>query len=262
MIVDIHNHILYELDDGPQNQDETILLAKQAVASGISHVIATPHHKHLHNDHFYENDPSTIIFMVEKVNQILKENEIPLTVYPGIEFHLHENIQFDIENNLEHFLTLNNTGKYLLIELPCHYYPSYTEEVLYELQKKGFVPILAHPERNKVLRKNPSKIFDMVQHGILVQITAGSITGSHGRRLKNFSLHLLDHNLVHFVASDAHHHSRRKFELIHSYEYIEKYYSPNYRNFLEANTIHVLEGTDFKVTEPIIIGKKWQYFFR
>ncbi|MBS4190688.1 hypothetical protein KHA94_10885 [Bacillus sp. FJAT-49705] len=120
------------------------------------------------------------------------------------------------------------------MELPCHYYPSYTEEVLYELQKKGFVPILAQPERNKVLRKNPSKIFDMIQHGILVQITAGSITGSHGRRLKNFSLHLLDHNLVHFVASDAHHHSRRKFELINSYEYIEKSYSSNYRKLLEA----------------------------
>ncbi|MBS4190689.1 hypothetical protein KHA94_10890 [Bacillus sp. FJAT-49705] len=69
MIVDIHNHILYELDGGPQNQNETILLAKQAVASGISHVIATPHHKHLHNGHVYGIDPSTIIFMVEKVNQ-------------------------------------------------------------------------------------------------------------------------------------------------------------------------------------------------
>ena len=261
MIVDIHNHILYGLDDGPKNKEETILLAKQAVESGINHVIATPHHKHLHKDHFYENDPSTILTMVEKVNEILKDNEIPLTIYPGIEFHLHENIRNDIENNLDHFLTLNNTGRYLLIELPSSYYPTHTEEVLYELQKKDFIPILVHPERNRVLRKNPLKIFNMVQRGILIQLTAGSITGVHGRRLKNFSLHLLDHNLVHFVASDAHHYIRRKFELINSYECIEKRYSKNYRKYLEKNAIHALEGTDFKIIEPKLIGKRRQYFF-
>ncbi|PLR84033.1 hypothetical protein CVD25_13080 [Bacillus canaveralius] len=261
MIVDIHNHILPGLDDGPENWEETILLAKQAVDSGINHVIATPHHKHIHKHHFYENDHSMILTMAESVNQLLKEHEIPLNVYPGIEFHLHENIRNDIENNLEHFLTLNKTGKYLLMELPCSYYPTQTEEVLYELQKKGFVPILAHPERNKILRKNPSKIYDMVQRGILVQITAGSITGTHGRRLKNFSLHLLDHELVHFVASDAHHYTRRKFELINSYEYIENNYSSNYRKYLEANAIHALKGTDFKINNPKFIEKRWQYFF-
>jgi protein-tyrosine phosphatase len=261
MIVDIHNHILYGLDDGPQNQEETILLAKQAVETGINHVIATPHHKHMYKKHFYENDYRQIIKMVAHVNDLLKEHEVPLKVYPGIEFHLHEKIRNDIEHNIDHFLTLNNTGKYLLMELPCSYYPSHTEEVLYELQKQGFTPILAHPERNKILRRNPGKIFDMIQRGILVQITAGSVTGLHGSRLKNFSVHLLNHNLVHFVASDAHHHSNRKFELISAYDWIEHNYSANYRNYFEENAVHVLNGMEFKIIEPKFIEKKLQYFF-
>jgi protein-tyrosine phosphatase len=261
MIVDIHNHILYGLDDGPRTPEETILLAKQAVHSGIQHVIATPHHKHQHKDHFYENDYLNIQRISVEVNQLLKEHDVPLTVYPGIEFHLHGKIWGDIEHNLESFLTLNNTGKYLLMEPPCSYYPTYTEEVLSVLQQKGFIPILAHPERNKILRRNPSKIYDLIKQGILIQITAGSLTGDHGRRLKNFSLHLLDHNLVHFVASDAHHHLRRKFELLSAYELIEKNYSSNYRKSLEENAIHVLYGTDIKIMEPKLIGKRRQYFF-
>lgn len=261
MIVDIHNHILYGLDDGPQNKEETILLAKQAVAAGINHVIATPHHKHVHKNHFYENDYRQILKRVEEVNELLKEHNIPLTVYPGIEFHLHEQIKNDIEHSLDHFLTLNNTGKYLLMELPCSFYPIHTEEVLFELQKKGFVPILAHPERNKVLRRNPAKIFDMVKRGILVQVTAASIIGLHGRRLKNFSLHLLEHKLVHFIASDAHHYSRRKFELISAYKWIEKNFSANYQKYFEVNAAHVLKGTEIEILKPTYIEKKLQYFF-
>ncbi|CAH2714891.1 Tyrosine-protein phosphatase YwqE [Neobacillus rhizosphaerae] len=261
MIVDIHNHILFGLDDGPKNPEETILLARQAVESGVDHVIATPHHKHRHKEHFYENDYRQILMSVAQVNDLLNNHQVPLTVYPGIEFHLHEHIENDIHNNLDSFLTLNNTGKYLLMELPCSHYPAHTEEVLYELQTKGYTPILAHPERNKVLRRNPSKIFDMVQRGILVQITASSVTGLHGRRLKNFSIHLLEHNLAHFIASDAHHHSCRKFELISAYNWIENTFSSNYRKYFEENAIHVLHGTEFKIMEPKCIDKKLQYFF-
>ncbi|MEH7249815.1 CpsB/CapC family capsule biosynthesis tyrosine phosphatase, partial [Neobacillus niacini] len=211
--------------------------------------------------HLFENDYQNILKMVEEVNRLLKEGDIPLNIYPGIEFHLHEDIRNDIENNIEQFLTLNNTGKYLLMEPPSSYYPSYTEEILYDLQSKGFKPILAHPERNKILRTNPSKIYDLVQQGILVQVTAGSITGLHGKRLKNFSLHLLNHDLVHFVSSDAHHYLRRKFELICAYKWIEENYSLNYRKYLEENAIHVLHGTDFKICHPKMIGKRRQYFF-
>ncbi|MEQ2525830.1 tyrosine protein phosphatase [Robertmurraya yapensis] len=261
MIVDIHNHILPGLDDGPKDWGEVKLLAQQAIEAGISHVIATPHHKHQHKEHFYENSPSRIIDLVEEANRLFKENRMPISVYPGIEFHLHEGIDLDIEHKLHDFLTLNDTGKYILMEPPCSYYPCYTEDVLIRLLEKGFVPILAHPERNRVLRKHPEKIYNLVQMGVLVQVTAGSITGVHGRRLKNFSMHLLDHNLVHFVASDAHHFSRRKFELMNAYEYIKAHYSDDLCMYLKRNSIKALNGLDFSIETPQLIDKKIQYFF-
>ncbi|MEH7226500.1 CpsB/CapC family capsule biosynthesis tyrosine phosphatase [Bacillus sp. JJ1566] len=261
MIVDIHNHILPGLDDGPKNWDEMLLLAKQAVATGITHVIATPHHKHQHKEHFYENNPLTIKNLVKEANIHLKNNSIPLTILPGIEFHLHNHIQTDIEKRIEDFLTLNNTGKYMLIEPPCHHLPEQIDKIFTLLQRRGFVPIIAHPERNRVLRKNPSIIYNWVKSGILIQVTAGSINGTYGKRLKNFSLHLLDHKLVHFIASDAHHYNRRKFELIPSYEYIEKNFSMNYRRFLEKNAIQTLSGLEITINEPTYIDRKRQYFF-
>lgn len=261
MIVDIHNHILPGLDDGPANFDEAILLAKQAVNTGVHRVIATPHHKHQHKHHFYENNPTTIIKLVEKMNQLLVDQGVPLTVHPGIEFHVHEHILTDLKEKPESFLTLNNTGKYMLMELPCHFLPEHTDKVLNALQVKGNIPIIAHPERNRVLRKNPEKIYRWVKDGIRVQLTAGSITGAHGRRLKNFSLHLLDHDLVHFVASDAHHYLRRKFELNAAYDFIHKHYSADYSKYLQTNATHTLTGADFNIKSPKFIERKRQYFF-
>lgn len=261
MLVDIHNHILPGLDDGPTNWDETLLLAKQAVENGISHVIATPHHKHQHKNHFYVNNPTQIINLVNEANRRLLEHQIPLEICPGIEFHLHKDICKDIAFHITDFLTLNNTGIYVLLEPPCSYYPEYTDEAVINLQKKGFKPILAHPERNKILRRNPDKIYNLVQRGVLIQITAGSIRGIDGKRLKNFSLHLLDHELVHLIASDAHHFSRRKFELRSTYEFIENYYSSNYTNYLKDNAEKVLQGLEIHINKPTIIEKKWQYFF-
>ncbi|WP_313433011.1 tyrosine-protein phosphatase [Siminovitchia terrae] len=261
MIVDIHNHIFPNLDDGPQNWEEMTLLAKQAAQAGITHVIATPHHKHRHKEHFYENDPSVILLMTEKVNQRLKKMGIPLSVHPGVEFHLHENILKEIDNSLDDFLTLNNNGKYILMEPPSRFYPDYIDKALLKLKEIGLIPILAHPERNRELRKNPKNLYHLVENGILIQVTAASVLGIHGRRLKNFALHLLDHHLVHFIASDAHHFVRRKFELMNAYEYIKDKYSLDSCEYFKNNAIHALEGTDIKVKNPKKISKKRQYFF-
>lgn len=260
MIVDIHNHILPGVDDGPRHWIETIALAKQAVQCGITNVVATPHHMHRHKAHFYENDVGEIKSLVQKANGMLQENDIPLTIHPGIEFHLHENIEDDLHNKPEHFLTLNNTGKYMLIELPCHHYPKNADKVLFLLQQKGYTPVIAHPERNKFLRSNPEHLYQLVQSGILVQVTSGSIVGSHGLRLKNFTRDLLDHKLVHVIASDAHDAEKRPFELIEAYRYIQSHYSVSYRNKLEQNAIKIIHGEPVTVTTALVISKKRQYF--
>ncbi|UTR10567.1 hypothetical protein MM300_22330 [Evansella sp. LMS18] len=260
MLVDIHNHILPGLDDGPKNWEETIMLAKQAAETGITHVIATPHHKHKHGGHYYVNEPENINILTEKANKLIKKHGINLSIHPGIEFHIHRDILADLEEKPGDFLTLNNTLKYMLIEPPCSYYPEHTMDLSLRLKQKGIIPVLAHPERNKIIRRNPEIVYELVSEGVLIQVTADSITGS-GRRLKNFSHHLLDHNLVHFIASDAHHYVKRKFKLVSAYEYIGVNYSSGYREYLERNAVHLLKGTDIKPFHPLSIGKRRQYFF-
>ncbi|WP_053074985.1 tyrosine-protein phosphatase [Ornithinibacillus californiensis] len=258
MIVDIHNHILPGVDDGPKDWDEMILLANQAVEVGITDVIATPHHKHQHGEHYYENDPIIIQSLVNQANLILKENQIPLTIHPGIEFHIHPDILEDMKS-METFLPLNHT-RFLLMEPPSKYFPENTEEVFLRLQEKGYTPILAHPERNRILRREPEKIFNLVKRGALIQVTAASIIGT-GKRLKNFSHHLLEHNLVHLIASDAHHHLRRRFELNNAYQYLEENYSRDYSEYFISNAELVLKGEVISIRDPHEIGKRRQYFF-
>lgn len=261
MIVDIHNHILPGLDDGPKNMEETLLLARQAVESGISDVIATPHHMHRFHNELFKNNPHNIIEVVNEVNEILTKEAIHLQIYPGMEIHLYEGILDDIDKKFDSFLTINNTGRYILLEPPSKVFPDFTEKVLLKLLDKGLQPILAHPERNRALRKSPEKIYDLVKKGLLVQLTAGSIVGIHGKRLMNFSKHLLNHHLVHLVASDAHHFSQRKFELLRAYQIIEKDYSSRLKEYLNENANHVLKGTNIKSSDPITIKGKKQYVF-
>jgi protein-tyrosine phosphatase len=260
VIVDIHNHILPGIDDGPKNWDEMLLLAKQAVNIGITNIIATPHHKHVHGHHFYENNPQQIRLLVNQANEKLRKDNVPLTIHPGIEFHLHEGIQQDLQNHFDTFLTLNDGQKYMLLEPPAKHYPKFTEEVCLKLLEKGFTPILAHPERNRIIRHQPELVYKLVKKGVLIQITADSLVGT-GRRLKNFSLHLLDHQLVHFIASDAHHPIKRGFKLKEAYKYIEKQYSFRYRSYFEQNAVKVIEGKPISIWEPKWIEQKWQYFF-
>jgi protein-tyrosine phosphatase len=95
-------------------------------------------------------------------------------------------------------------SSYLLVELPLHEYPAYTEQVLFDLQARGFRPILAHPERNAVLAKEPGRLSALVERGILAQVTAGSLAGRFGRHVLAAADLMLEHRLVHIIASDAH----------------------------------------------------------
>jgi protein-tyrosine phosphatase len=100
--------------------------------------------------------------------------------------------------------TLNNAGRYLLVELPLEQIPSCTENVLFSLLLEGVTPVLAHPERNAKLREAPALLTTMVERGTLVQVNAGSLAGEFGPRVQKFAGSLLQQGLVHFVGSDAH----------------------------------------------------------
>lgn len=238
MLVDIHNHILPGLDDGAATVEQSLMLIANAAANGINHIIATPH-----LDETYKNKSSIVYARVRGMNEQLIEHNIPVTLYAGMEILLNESI---LDNNL---LTLANSGKYLLIELPINHFPPYLLDVLYKLQLKGLIPIIAHPEKNPFLMKNKEKVREIVARGALLQITAGSVLGKNGRKIKAFSKMLLKGQLVHFIASDAHSLRHRPFLLGNAYEYIESIYGTALVNYFKENAQHVLKGSEFYVMD-------------
>ncbi|WP_338450133.1 CpsB/CapC family capsule biosynthesis tyrosine phosphatase [Niallia oryzisoli] len=217
-MIDIHCHILPGVDDGAQTIEESIQMVKEAVREGITTIIATPHH---HNRQ-YMNDKTSIIEKVSQLNEQLVKEEIPLSILPGQETRLYGEILDDYLAGGK-ILPLAESS-YLFIEFPSGHVPRYAERLLFEIQTEGLTPIIVHPERNQELIDNPDMLYNFVKNGALSQVTAGSICGYFGKKIKKFSHQLIEANLTHFVASDAHNVTNRAFKMVESMDKVEKSY--------------------------------------
>jgi protein-tyrosine phosphatase len=214
-MIDLHCHILPNVDDGPKDLAGSVEMAKQAVQQGIKTIIATPHHR----NEKYENHGQTIFRQVEEFNRVLKSENLDLTVLPGQETRIFGEMVEALESS--EILPLNQ-GKYVFVELPSGHVPRYTGQLLFDIQLKGFVPVIVHPERNQEIVENPEVLYQLVKKGALTQVTASSVSGHFGKSIKKFSLQLIEANLTHFVASDAHNTSSRGFKMVEAYDVIEK----------------------------------------
>ncbi len=197
-LIDLHTHILPARDDGVRDMEQAIAMAKIAVNDGITMLAATPHVITGKVD----NSRADILNAVTELNQILAGKKIPLQVLPGAEYRLEPDLPRRLAAG--ELLTINNTGRYLLVELPASMIPDYTARVLYDLQLQGITPILAHPERNIGFARETKVLADFVSRGILAQITAASITGQFGKSAGKTTRQLLALGCVHLIASDAH----------------------------------------------------------
>ncbi len=196
-LVDIHCHLLPDLDDGAQNWLETTQMARMAVADGIGTVVVTPHQLGVYS----HNGGDQIRRRTMELQSWLREKGIPLRVVAGAHVRCEEDLLTKVRSG--EVLTLADQGKHVLLELPPAPYP-WLEEVLEELQAAELVGIVAHPERHGMFQRNRQRICELVDAGCLVQITADSLVGAFGYRSQELSEWMLDQRLVHFVASDAH----------------------------------------------------------
>lgn len=201
-MIDIHSHILAGLDDGAQDMAESIAMAEIAVSDGVRRMVATPHNA------WDMGLRERVTFMVSMVRDMVRELQVALDachvelqVVPGLEVYLIPEVLKQLDTGQA--FTLDET-RYLLLELPLSAYPFYTENVLFELQVKGIVPILAHPERNIVIQEDPNILYPLVERGVLIQLTATSLTGLFGSLAEKTAQRLLEHNMAHIIASDAH----------------------------------------------------------
>jgi protein-tyrosine phosphatase len=198
VMFDLHNHCLPGVDDGSRDWDESLAMARIAVADGIEGVVCTPHWVR----GSYDNNRDSTLAIVAVFKEKLKEYEIPLKVYPGAEIRLEYDLLPEIESG--RILTLNDTGRVVLIELPPEIVPRNLENMLWNLQVQNLTPIISHPERNPALQRDPMRLYRLTEMGILTQVTAASLLGSFGETVRKFTISLLEHRMAHIIATDAH----------------------------------------------------------
>lgn len=197
-MIDLHAHILPGLDDGPSREDESLEMCRQAVQDGIQQIVATPHML----DGSYNITKSDVLSKLDSFTPQLHAAGIPLTLLPGGDVHASPEIAANVEQ--DEVLTVADGKRYILLELPSQTVPTGIQEVVFQLRIAGIVPILSHPERNLAVQRDPNQLIDLAQSGVLFQITAGSLRGRFGRRARKCAARLLEQNLAHVIASDAH----------------------------------------------------------
>ena len=195
-MIDLHSHILPGIDDGAPDLDASLAIGRASVADGVSLMIGTPHV----NGRFMPT-PETIRDRVTEVNEALAAEGLPLVVSPGAEIAVSELSQLD--DSVLGELALGGSST-LLVESPYVDAVPFLDQMMFDLQIRGFRVLLAHPERSPMFLKDPDHLVELVERGVLCSVTAGSLAGRFGRRVRAFALELVQHELVHNVSSDTH----------------------------------------------------------
>jgi len=253
-MIDIHTHILPAVDDGSKSDAESLLMLEAAVQDGIHTLVATPHYNGR-----YASEKVTILEEVARLNQMIKENNLRIEVLPGQEIRIYGDLLLDYEAGK--LLTVAGCSSYMLIELPFEHVPHYAQRLLYDLELAGIKPIIAHPERNKEFLKHPEKLYQFVKKGALTQLTAASLLGCFGGDVQKFSKQLIEANLIHTIATDAHNMSNRAFNMSEAYELIIKKYGHNYASYLQENAQLIITDKPIYGEAPSPIGKKKLFGF-
>lgn len=242
-MIDFHNHILPNVDDGPTNIQETIKLLNQAKEEGVTEIIVTPHH--LHTKYY-----NSVCSIKKKINELFENEEIKrlgIKFYVGQELRITDQVINEIKSgNIEGI----NQSRYLLIEFPSNEVPHYTKNLFYDIQTMGYTPIIAHPERNKVISEDLDVLFELINGGALSQITSSSLMGDFGNKVRKLSIQMINNNLTHFIGSDAHNVESRPFLMKTLFEDKKlKNYQDDLEDFLN-NAQHVVNNEKLRKKKP------------
>jgi protein-tyrosine phosphatase len=196
-MIDLHCHILPGLDDGSSSLDESLEMARMAVGDGIRVIVAS---SHFTRD--YRDRPEEIIEAARDLQEAIDRSRIPLELVPGAEILFDADLPRLVED--DKLIYIGRNRRFILLELPPQFIPPGFLEFCFSLKLKGITPILTHPERNLGFQALPEKLFEVVEKGIPIQITAGSLLGSFGPEARRLARFIIERRLAHAIASDAH----------------------------------------------------------
>lgn len=257
--VDLHSHVLFDVDDGPKTIEDSIRLCEIYIQNGYSAVVATPHHV---RGTKYMPSPELLRERKEALEQALQEKGMQLSIYCGMEVRLEEGIVEGLLNNK--ILSINDT-RYVLVELPLSEFPSYTLDLMFRLQTEGYIPVLGHPERNPGVIEDISLARKLHENGVIMQINKGSILGEYGEQIMNTAKKLIREGIVDVISTDSHRAKGRNPSLENVEDILNNIVGTNNTELLmkknpnaiiNNNDVEPLKMTSF---EPIKSKKKWPY---
>lgn len=200
-MIDIHHHCLPGVDDGPREMAEAVEMCAMAAEEGIEVVVATPH--------VLRGRWRTLTRaeLESRLDELRAHAPKTPRLILGSEYFFSHDMADELRAGTA--IVPLAGSRYVLVELASSTIPPMIEQPFYVAQLDGWTPVLAHPERNSALQRNPDLLQDLVEHGARVQITATSLTGHFGRAAQRAAETFVRRGLVHFVASDAHGIARR-----------------------------------------------------
>ena len=199
-MIDMHSHIIPGVDDGSRDIEITKRMLKEAALSGFTTIFATPH--------YFDNNSvnrKEMLAHFKKIKSLAAASGIELIL--GNEVYIQPELPQLVKDST---VSCMNDSKYLLMEIPRHNDINYFEDVVFELSLMGITPILAHPERYRIVREDPEILYDFADKGVLFQLNSGSLLGDYGESVKKLAMKLLKQNVYQFMGSDAHHYDRYK----------------------------------------------------
>lgn len=226
-MIDIHCHILPGFDDGADNIEESLRMARIAAGGGTKAIIVTPH----------SNIPKVQLNYLDKayvdafkeLKDKIKEQNIPVEIHPGHEIFATDNLVELIKKR--QLLTLCNSD-YPLVEFGFRERSESVYRKLQLLVAEGFTPIVAHPERYAFVAENRSAPLMLKKIGCLLQVNKGSLKNKFGDDAYAVAQALIRREVADFVASDAHSPYMRTPYLSDVYDIICELHSLKYADLL------------------------------
>lgn len=253
VLVDIHCHLLPGIDDGSKDWATSLKLAQAAVEDGVTHALVTPHTL----NGVYLNHKKDVIKLTDEFQRRLKQANIPLIVFPGMEVRLSGGLLKAIDK--DDILYCDENSTYMLLEFPSEDVPTYAQEMVYKVMQRGITPIIVHPERNNRILREPTVLQKFLEQGCLVQVTASSYTGIFGKKIQKLSRDLIAAGQVTCFASDAHDLPKRQYQLSEALTKAKNEFGKKISASLQNNARAIING-DIVKNEWTPLKKKKRFW--
>jgi protein-tyrosine phosphatase len=240
-MIDIHSHILPGIDDGAFTIDDSLELCQYAVNNGITHVLATPH---IHPGR-YNNDKISIEKALNYLKKELTAHQIPLQISSAAEVRISVEMMEMIIQDKVPFIGKLNGFNYILLEMPHSHILPGSDKLITWLKKRNIKVIIAHPERNKEIQHDISKLSNFIKQGCLLQLTAASVAGKFGEICQEVSKQLINNHWVSFLATDAHNMDNRPPDLKQGLETLSEWIGKEKASKMVYNNQKLLTSSHF-----------------